>query len=113
MGDSRKPERKKVDANKTILNDRVVEYREGYLRVYQSFDIEGHEPNKDLSEAVFAFFKAKGISTAQVEIIKLERETILDFQFVVNNHYVKSSFSIQSSNELEKYLGDVSKLTAK
>lgn len=113
VGTSSKLERKKVDANKTIINDRVVEYREGNLRVYQSFDIEGHEPNKDLSEAIFTFLKAKGIASAQVEIVKAERETTLYFQFVVNNHYVKSSFSIQSPNELEKYLGEVSKLTTK
>ncbi|WP_289141815.1 hypothetical protein [uncultured Brevibacillus sp.] len=112
-GTKSKIERKIVDANKTIINDMAVEYRDGNLRFYQSFDIEGHEPNKDLSEAVFTFLKAKGISSAQVEAIKAERETNLDFQFVVNNHYVKSSFSIQSPNELEKYLGEISKLVIK
>ncbi len=119
LGAITKPERKQVDAHTSILHDRIVEYREGDLRVYQDYDRETQEQNKDLQAAIIGFLKEKGIDSAQVEIVTLERETQLDLQMVIDTHYVRFYFAVdkhfsdQTTRQLDHYLGDIGKLTGK
>ncbi|USG67791.1 hypothetical protein NDK47_11150 [Brevibacillus ruminantium] len=97
-----------------VFNDKTTEYRKEDLN-----SLKAPEQSKDLQEVIVAFLSKKGVSSAQVEIVHLERETKLDFQFMINNQNLKSYFSIDKQfsdrtvRELEHYLGDLSKLIGK
>lgn len=118
LGNTTQPNRLKVDDTTTILNDLIIEHREDELKVYQSFEVETQKQNENLQKAILSFLKEKEIASAQVEIINLERKTTLDFHLLVNNHFVKSHFSVEkhfserTAEELQRLLGDLSKLSA-
>ncbi|MFP3387386.1 hypothetical protein [Brevibacillus sp. SIMBA_040] len=116
LGNTTQPIRIKVDETTSIINDLIIEHREDQLKVYQSFDVETQKQNEDLQKAILSFLKEAEIASAQVEIINLERKTTLDFHLLVNNHFVKSQFSVEkpfsdrTAEELQRLVGDLSKL---
>ncbi len=61
-----------------VFNDKTTEYRKEELN-----SLKAPEQSKDLQEVIVAFLSKKGVSSAQVEIVHLERETKLDFQFMI------------------------------
>ncbi|WP_289136812.1 hypothetical protein [uncultured Brevibacillus sp.] len=118
LGNTTQPNRIKVDETTSIIHDLINEHREDQLKVYQSFDVETQKQNEALQKAILGFLKEKEVASAQVIIINLERKTTLDFHLLVNNHFVKSHFSVEkhfsdrTAGELQRLLGDLSKLSA-
>lgn len=118
LGNTTQPNRLKVDETTSIINDLIIEHREDQLKVYQSFDVETQKQNEALQKAILNFLKEKEIASGQVEIINLERKTTLDFHLLMNNHFVKIHFSVEKHfsertvEELQRLLGDLSKLSA-
>lgn len=109
-----KPDRKVINEYTTMINQDIVEFREGDLKVYQTLSVEGQMPKDDLFQGIIDFLKKKGIAAAQVTVTQLERETVLEFQIPQIPHTDTSihvSFAVQSLDELERYLGDLNKFS--
>ncbi|NUU59351.1 hypothetical protein [Paenibacillus agri] len=96
------------------LNDSEISSRFNNLLEFQKgnndikiYELNGYHTNNERQEAIIDFLQKKGIKSARVLVVDLERDTNVEFHLIVDDDVVVISFTFHELAELDKYLAEL------